>query len=261
MTPRGDISNVTCGIDAIAVVNCAPLNEACSTGTWNGSTTFSKCCSQLHGNDRRPAAAERGIVCFDELALVHHFETFVARQHRLALGRPHIGEDQPVALLDRIPGLAHLLAKQAAVRLAGLLKAMALRVEQPAVIAAADAALLDLAVIERRAAMAAARVDEPRSPGAIAKQDQVLAQRPDLLRCAGRVGREPDGMPVAPQQLAHRRAAADKHQIGFGCRRLELVGRALVATGCAAQLHGDPPRLCNRVRVSRGGRKTAQHRR
>jgi hypothetical protein len=41
VTPRGDISNVTCGIAAIACVNCAPLNEACSTGTWNGSTTFS----------------------------------------------------------------------------------------------------------------------------------------------------------------------------------------------------------------------------
>ena len=32
--PRGDISNFTCGIEAIMLVNCGPLNDPCSTGTW-----------------------------------------------------------------------------------------------------------------------------------------------------------------------------------------------------------------------------------
>ena len=34
------------------------------------------------GNDRGPAAAERGIVRLDELAVVHLFQAFVARQDR-----------------------------------------------------------------------------------------------------------------------------------------------------------------------------------
>jgi hypothetical protein len=34
VTPRGDISNVTSGIEAIMLVNCGPLKEPCSTGTW-----------------------------------------------------------------------------------------------------------------------------------------------------------------------------------------------------------------------------------
>ncbi|MET3311587.1 hypothetical protein ABIF41_003428 [Bradyrhizobium japonicum] len=112
------------------------------------------------GNDCRPAAADRGIVGLDELAVVHVFEALIARQHGAFLGRAHIGEDQSVALFDRVPGLAHLVLELAAVGLAGLLQAVALGVELPAVIAAADSVLLDLAIIERGAAMAASRVQE-----------------------------------------------------------------------------------------------------
>ena len=112
------------------------------------------------GNDRRAAAADRGIVGLDELAVVHLFQAFVARQHRLFLGRSHIGEDQPVALLQRDTRAGAPCPEQAALGLAGLFEAVALGVELPAVIAAADAVFLDLAVIERGAAMAAARVQQ-----------------------------------------------------------------------------------------------------
>nr|WP_229191419.1 hypothetical protein [Bradyrhizobium brasilense] len=110
------------------------------------------------GDHGRAAAADRGIVGLDELAVVHVFQALVARQHRPFLGRPHIGEDQAVAFLHRIPGLAHLVLEQAAVGLAGLFEAAALGVEFPAVIAAADTVFLDLAVIELGAAVAAARM-------------------------------------------------------------------------------------------------------
>ena len=66
--------------------------------------------------------------------------------------------------------------------IARLLEAPPLDVEEPAVIAAADAFRLHLAVVQRRAAMAAARMDEARPPSTVAKQDQVLAEDPDRLR-------------------------------------------------------------------------------
>jgi hypothetical protein len=95
------------------------------------------------------AAADRGIVGFDEFAVVHIFQGFVTRQNRLFPCRSHKGEDQPVTFLDGVPGLAHPVPELAAVGLAGLFQATALGVELPAMIAAADAVFLDLAVIER----------------------------------------------------------------------------------------------------------------
>ena len=128
------------------------------------------------GRDDDAAAADAGIVGLDELAGLHHLQALVARQHRLLPGWPEIGENQAVALLDRIPGLAHALTLRAGrVGLARHLQAMAFDVEQPAVVAATNAALLDLAVVQRRAAMAAARIDKSRPPLPVAKQDQLLA--------------------------------------------------------------------------------------
>ena len=63
-----------------------------------------------------------------------------------------------------------------------LLQAMALDVEEPAVIAAADPVRLDLAVVERGAPMAAARVEQAGPAAEIAEQDQVLSQRPHRER-------------------------------------------------------------------------------
>ncbi len=127
------------------------------------------------GDDRRPAAADRGIVGLDELAVVHVLEALVARQHRLFVGRAQIGEDQPVQLLHGIPRLANLVLEHPAVRFAGLLEAVALRIEFPAVITATDAVILDLAVVERGAAVAAARMQQAGAAKPIAKQDQILA--------------------------------------------------------------------------------------
>src|SRR5882757_6034115 len=177
--------------------------------------------------DDDAAAADRGIVGLDELARPHHLEALVARQHRLLLGWAEIGEDQAVALLDRIAGLAHALALRAGrVGLAGHLQAVAFDVEQPAVIAAADAALLDLAVVQSRAAMAAARIDQARSPLPVTEQDQLLAQHLHRPRHRTCIGAHAHRMPVAAQKLAHRRAATDLGQLGVVGRRLERVGGA-----------------------------------
>src|SRR5262249_6567043 len=114
-------------------------------------------------------------VGFDHLAGLELLQALVTGQRRLFLRRPHIGEDEPVELGDRIPGLAHATASEAAFRLARLVEAATLDVEQPAVIAAADAPLLDLAVIERGAAMAAARLPQARPALPVAEQNEVLA--------------------------------------------------------------------------------------
>src|SRR5262245_62297192 len=102
----------------------------------------------------------------------------IARQDRLALRWAHKGEDETVTLFDRIPGLPNLVPKQTALRLAGLFKTVALRVKQPAVIAAADAARLHLAVIKRGTSMAATRMDQACACRAVTKQDEVFAERP-----------------------------------------------------------------------------------
>ncbi len=79
--------------------------------------------------------------------------------------------------------------------------------------------------------MRAARVDEARPALPVAKQDQVLAEHAHRARHAAGIGGEADRMPVAAQQLAHRRAGADFGQLAVVRRRREAVGRALVDPG------------------------------
>ena len=76
--------------------------------------------------------------------------------------------------------------------------------------------------------MGAARMDQPGAALAVAKEDQVLAEDAHLARHAAGVGREADRMPVAAQQLAHRRAGADLGQLAVVRRRREAVGGALI---------------------------------
>ena len=54
LTPSGEYSNFTSGIVFMVGVNCVPLKLPCRIGTWNGSTTFSQCWSQLHGTITAP---------------------------------------------------------------------------------------------------------------------------------------------------------------------------------------------------------------
>jgi len=172
-------------------------------------------------HDDAAARAYARVVRVDELAGRELLQGVEPRQHGLLLRRPHVGEHQAVALLDRIPRLARgVTVLGARFGLARLLEAVALHVEQPAVVTAADAALVDAAIIETRAAVAAAGVHEARPPGAIAEEDKVFAQDAHLARRRGGMPGQAHRMPVAAQQLAHRRAAPH-----FG--ELRVVGRGL----------------------------------
>ena len=79
-----------------------------------------------------------------------------------------------------------------------LFDAAAMLVEQPAMVAAADAALLDLSVIERCSAMAAARVEQTRHRCAVAEEDEVFPEHAHLLWRGAGVARQTDRVPVAP---------------------------------------------------------------
>jgi hypothetical protein len=129
--------------------------------------------------------------------------------------------------------LAHEVAVAPAVRLAWLLQAVSLDVEQPAVIAAAEPALLHLAVVERGPAVRAARVDEPGAAWPVAEEDQILAEDPYRPGNGPGVGDQTDRMPVAAQQLAHRRAGTDLGEVA------QVGGRRLPVS--RARVHGSRP--------------------
>src|SRR3546814_17322735 len=84
-------------------------------------------------------------------------------------------------------------------------------VELPAVIDAAQPALLVAPVVEVRAAMRAARLHETHPAEAVAERDQVLAEDADANRRPVRLRQlrgEHGGLPVPPETVAPRRTGA-----------------------------------------------------
>ncbi len=158
-------------------------------------------------HDRGTAAPDARIVGLDPFAGVEFLQTGVARQRRPALGRPHVGEDQAVAFGERVPGLAHVRLRDTPHRLARLVDAASFHVEHPPVIAAAETACLHLAVIETGAAMGAARMQQSGPPRRVAEQDERLSQRRYLPRYMRGVARDPDRVPVTPEEFSHGRVA------------------------------------------------------
>src|SRR5579864_4244729 len=183
-------------------------------------------------HQRPAAAADAAIVGLQFLVVGKFLEDVVARQHRPPVRRAEIGEDQTVPLFEGIPRLAHAVAVTSALGLAGLVEAAALHVEQPAVIAAADAVLLAAPVIERGAAVAATRIKQSRSPRAVAEQDQVFAEYAERTRPQSGIGSKPDRVPIAAQPFAGGRAATDLGQRGVEAGLRQAVG------GTRVRIHG-----------------------
>ena len=123
----------------------------------------------------------------------------------------HIGEDDAAELLRLVRLDANLVLELGAFGLGRLVDALALLVEDPAVVGAADAVGLGDAVGEAGLAVSAGGLDEAERPGGVAVEDEVFAEQAHLL--GGVVGVEfdacGDGVPVAAHQLAHRRARTD----------------------------------------------------
>jgi hypothetical protein len=111
--------------------------------------------------------------------------------------------------------------------LARLVETDPLRVEEPAVIAAADAEVFHLAVEQRRAAVDAPWVDEARVAAAVAEQDQVFAEHPNRARKIRCLLGQRDRMPVAAQKLTARSARVHRREVVIDRSRRAAVGAAV----------------------------------
>src|SRR6185503_20764494 len=100
----------------------------------------------------------------------------------------------------------------------GLLDAIALLVEQPAVIAAAKASSLGEAIGEIGAAVCAVPVDEAERSATVAVKNEVLAEQPDRANVGPiHLNGAADRMPVTAQQRPHRRVTLNLcQQLVFG---------------------------------------------
>ena len=150
------------------------------------------------------------------------------------LRRAEAGEDQSGELPRGVGAVAELAGDGAVLRLPRRLQNGAVHVEQPAVVAAADAALGDDAVLERRPAVTAVLVQEADPSGEVPEQDQLLAEDldedrplPDLLRHRHR-------QPESPEVLAARGAGPGVGQL----RVLAGLGDAVVSVVALRELLG-----------------------
>jgi len=107
--------------------------------------------------------------------------------------------------------------------LAGRLEDRAVTIEQPAVVAAADAPLADQAELERGAAMGAMQFQEADAAAPVAVGDEVLAEDADAPRQVAQFAGEDDRLPEAPQIFPARRPRPDAGQLLVIRRPLAVV--------------------------------------
>src|SRR6185503_17661124 len=103
-------------------------------------------------------------------------ERVVEREFRSQLRRAHIGEDEAVIFAHAIGALAEILLDAAGIGLGRRLEHGAVDIEEPAVIAAANAARRGNAEFERRAAMNAMAVQEAEPAALVPEQHQIFAE-------------------------------------------------------------------------------------
>src|SRR5262249_50153951 len=149
------------------------------------------------------------------------------------------GQVRPAASWAGKAELASAALEGAPRRLARLLEAAAGHVVQPAVVHAAQAAVLEPAVAEIGAAVRAVPREQPRAALLVAEQDEVLAQQAHRQRGAARrlLRRARHGLPVAAKQVAPGRAGA-----GLRDERVLFLAQ-----------HGCPRRRARTARPSTGG--------
>ena len=149
-----------------------------------------------------------------------HLEEIEVWLVRDQVGRAHVGPDHAVDLGRRIGTVKETVLQSRIGRFARCFQDGAVDVEQPAVIAAADAPLGDDAVLQRGAPMAAVPVHDAGPPRLVPEGDEVLAERLHRLGQVGEMIRQADGQPEASEVLAHRRPGPGLRQQGVGLRDL-----------------------------------------
>ena len=138
----------------------------------------------------------------DEDILIRKPQALVVRQFG-RFSRPHVGEDQSPALDARIRAMLHLVREPAPLRLARLVEAIAVDVEQPPVVDAAEATVLDAAVAEVCPPVRAPEAKKSEAAELVSEERKVLAHDPQRQRRAvfGQFLRQRHRLPVPPEQV------------------------------------------------------------
>jgi hypothetical protein len=125
------------------------------------------------------------------------------------LSGAHVGQDQPAGFVTRIGGVTDLILVVARRWLARLLEATPIAGDQPAVVDATQAALVEPTVTQIDAAVRAITANQPRPAARVPEQNQVFAEDTRRHRRVGRklLGQS-DRLPIAPHQLAAWRPAS-----------------------------------------------------
>ena len=142
------------------------------------------------------------------------------RKRRRLGALAHVDEHHAAALGGLVGLGLHAGGIFVLVRQIGLIEAIAVDVELPAVIAAAKAVILVAAEEQRRQAVRAEMIKDADPAGRVAECDQLLAQQHQAhLRAVGlKLRRQAGRNPELPHELAHRRVAADARQeLVLGC--------------------------------------------
>jgi hypothetical protein len=112
-----------------------------------------------------------GAMNVDAFAFLEIFKNVVTRQQRHFVFWTEIGKHNPITFFDRIPRLPGTCPPYSSIRFARLLETISFHVEQPAVIAAPDASILDMSIVECRAAMHAPWIEQTGTPFAVPKKN------------------------------------------------------------------------------------------
>jgi hypothetical protein len=134
----------------------------------------------------------------------------VTKRRRCALSE--VGKNQPGIFVRRVGSIFHLLTERPL--FIGLLHALAVRVEAPAVVTAAQRVILDPAEGKLRASMWATEDGDMRRAGLAAIDRELLAKNLERLRFAGwQVLHPHDRMPKEAQVASRRCSGPNRFQI------------------------------------------------
>ena len=173
---------------------------------------------EVHRIDRVLLALEpvaRHLAGDDLLEAIAPGERLPDRQFRHRV-RSHIGPQQSRHLAHRIGrARAFLPQRRGGIErvLERLLDAASVLVHQPAMIVAANAGFLDEPVRQVGAPVRTMPAEQAILAAEVVIQNQILSHQPHRFDgVVGKLARAADRMPIAPQQVAHRGAAAHARQ-------------------------------------------------
>ncbi|HEX3866393.1 MAG TPA: ABC transporter substrate-binding protein, partial [Gemmatimonadaceae bacterium] len=159
----------------------------------------------------------------DDLAKAAGLHEEIPLRQKRRRQRPEIRPDEAAHRLHRIAGNPHAIFERAVRRLERLLHAAACAVEEPAVVAAANAVRFRNAGGEARHAVRTTLPDETEIAAAVAVEHEVFAEDAHVGdRVLGQQRFGIDGVPVAAHEFAAGRSGADARErfvLGLGQHR------------------------------------------